>query len=440
MNYQASVKTLLLHKTPHLQSDTAGFVYFLGEPYASRGLLPKTWVRREAAREMTAEDLMPALGYFKTVAKYHMWKVLAKHFGDSIYGPRGRQPGISDPFKMPKIHILSVRKSDIYTLPTLDLNEAKIDETITILGVMSQELDLDLNKMHDRLVMVKGDLLTVRNINRALFQRHEALDDSGTFDFVEPVTGLFHLEMNILRLLVGTYWGRSDGKDIASIQRFVRMVSNNRVKKDGKDFRACDSFMLDVLEAHVLAMVMSAAKVRTIQGLRTELEKGFNWKGLLDFAPNRLYDTRHIQELRAGGSKQGSADDENRDLALENAILFLRDLLVYRDYKDAVKCGDTGRIVNVLGYWCAMYQGTSLKNYPQEMVHFITCLKRIWSPEFKDVWMKHCLVNASGEPGAWNPDDKFGEYVVRENKERIHPSSNALTGDFNREVHAPQVF
>lgn len=37
------------------------------------------------------------------------------------------------------------------------------------------------------------------------------------------------------------------------------------------------------------------------------------------------------------------------------------------------------------------------------------------------------------------PDDMFREYVVRENKKRICPSSNALSGDFNREVHALQV-
>lgn len=36
------------------------------------------------------------------------------------------------------------------------------------------------------------------------------------------------------------------------------------------------------------------------------------------------------------------------------------------------------------------------------------------------------------------PDDMFGEYV-RENKKRIRPSSNALSGDFNREVHALQI-
>ena len=37
------------------------------------------------------------------------------------------------------------------------------------------------------------------------------------------------------------------------------------------------------------------------------------------------------------------------------------------------------------------------------------------------------------------PDDRCCEHVVRENKARIHPSSNALTGDFNREVSARQV-
>jgi hypothetical protein len=39
--------------------------------------------------------------------------------------------------------------------------------------------------------------------------------------------------MNVLKLMIGNDWGRNDGKDPASL---ARMVGNNRVKKDPKDF------------------------------------------------------------------------------------------------------------------------------------------------------------------------------------------------------------
>ncbi|KAA8893040.1 hypothetical protein FN846DRAFT_914551 [Sphaerosporella brunnea] len=75
---------------------------------------------------------------------------------------------------------------------------------------------------------------------------------------------------------------------------------------------------------------------------------------------------------------------EKRDITWENAMLFLRDMLLFREYEDAVKDGDTGRIEHV-------------------------------------------------------PDDMFGEYVVRENKKRQRPLTNATSGDFNKEINACQV-
>jgi hypothetical protein len=130
---------------------------------------------------------------------------------------------------------------------------------------------------------------------------------------------------------------------------------------------------------------------------------------------------------------------EERDIALENAMLFLRDALVMRDYEHAVKQGDTGRILKAVEYWCVIFQGTSLSNYPNEMIHLMACLRKLWQPEFVQIWLDHCLVNPSGKPGGWMPDDMFGEYVVRENKNRIRPSTNALSGDFNREINARQI-
>ena len=52
----------------------------------------------------------------------------------------------------------------IYTLKTLDLDEASISGTMEILKRIAEELQLDADDIVDRRVMFHGDYLTVRNI------------------------------------------------------------------------------------------------------------------------------------------------------------------------------------------------------------------------------------------------------------------------------------
>ena len=275
-----------------------------------------------------------------------------------------------------------------------------------------------------------------------MFQRQGAAFIEEKLDFIEPVMGLFHVQMNMLKLMIMTYWGRPDAKDPASLQHFLKMVGNNRVKRDAKDFNGCLSFINDVLDAHVLSACFTAVGVHTLDGLAARIHDGANWTELVEHIAHRLYTPALVHGWRCD-LKNDDAEipirDGRRDLPLENAMLFMRDMLVFRDYESAVKDGDTGRIEKALDYWCILFQGTSLKNYPNEMVHLILCLRKLWSKEYRKVWLDHCLVNISGQKGAWMPDDRCCEHVVRENKARIHPSSNALTGDFNREVTARQI-
>lgn len=71
-------------------------------------------------------------------------------------------------FTAPKLNVLELRQSEIYTLPTLDLNEARINETIDILEALMQELGVPAKQMHSKVAIFKGDWLTIRNIKYGL--------------------------------------------------------------------------------------------------------------------------------------------------------------------------------------------------------------------------------------------------------------------------------
>jgi hypothetical protein len=67
------------------------------------------------------------------------------------------------------------------------------------------------------------------------------------------------------------------------------------------------------------------------------------------------------------------------DMVFENAQLLLRDQLVSREFADAVKCGDSGRIVLVLKIWACSFRGHGRTKYAHEMLHIIHNLTHVWT-------------------------------------------------------------
>ena len=51
-------------------------------------------------------------------------------------------------------------------------------------------------------------------------------------------------------------------------------------------------------------------------------------------------------------------------------------------------------------------------------------------------WYDYCLINPSGRADKFYADDRFGETIIKLNKEKIQPSANAKTDHFFKEVVA----
>ena len=75
------------------------------------------------------------------------------------------------------------------------------------------------------------------------------------FDWVEPIAGLFHLQMNVLKMLLHVFEGEAAGESFG-VRRFATMLRRQGVTKDVKDFHACDDFFRTLAEGYVVAMYM----------------------------------------------------------------------------------------------------------------------------------------------------------------------------------------
>ena len=75
------------------------------------------------------------------------------------------------------------------------------------------------------------------------------------FDWVEPVAGLFHLQMNMLKMLLHVFEGEPAGESFG-VRRFATMLRRHGVTKDVKDFHACDDFFRTLAEGYIVAIYM----------------------------------------------------------------------------------------------------------------------------------------------------------------------------------------
>lgn len=85
-----------------------------------------------------------------------------------------------------------MRKVDVIPLLILPLNEALIAETVDILCWIIECFDLT-DIVENKVVPIKEDFVTVRNITRAIYWKQDEPNALYKFSWLELIAGLFHL-------------------------------------------------------------------------------------------------------------------------------------------------------------------------------------------------------------------------------------------------------
>src|ERR1700738_1329667 len=259
-----------------------------------------------------------------------------------------------------------------------------------------------------------------------------------TLNFVEPVTGLFHLQMSVLQMLFRTHMATSESLNsmtnwMTILRRDTNMWEHPKSKKRGKikNFRACDAFLNHVLDGYILAFLCTYSGVDTMEGLCQSIETT-NWRHTIKEVETLLSHLSHVGQWR----KQPESE---RDLAFENAVLFIQHAMMYRDLSEAIRSGDSGRIEHCLQFLTIWYQASDEHNYARETIHLIACLRALWSQDLRQAWRDQCVVNISGSPRGFLAADMACEHVLRAIKDLIHHNNTPATDKYVRTVIAPNI-
>jgi hypothetical protein len=182
-----------------------------------------------------------------------------------------------------------------------------------------------------------------------------------------------------------------------------------------------------VLDGHILTALATDVKVSSVNDLGSALEST-NWRVAIACIRSQF-----------GGLNVVNVEKEKSlaelDIVRENAILFLQHGIMYRDFSESIRSGDSGRIEHCMVYFANWFQASRHANYVKEtMMHLVACLRKLWSPEFRQYWLDHCLVIPSGSPSGFVADDELGEWIIRELKSLTSHNATPETMTHLRDV------
>ncbi|KAH9901536.1 hypothetical protein C8Q73DRAFT_635931 [Cubamyces lactineus] len=327
---------------------------------------------------------------------------------------------------------IPVHETEIFPLPAMHIDESSTTGNADVLSEIFSEvgLDMDSTDFTSTIKITAGDQLSISRI-RSLVANRTGHDSFGrSFLWAVCMPGLFHYKMAATHAVLESHFGSSATYDPGSLAfHNTRLDRKPLVLSSLPAFRTCRDLIFVSLYARVLHCLQ---RVSNCDDLDEYAEKvSFNElqthaQAIIDqFAtPARAEAQRkqrnaekrkYARDVDAGTHdppSSGLPPPKTGDMVFENAILFLRDALVLREFTDAIKAGDSGRVVTVLKLWALAFRGSGRIKYAYELLHLIHNLTHVWpEPLRRKIILNNWLVNPTGKDDSWVEVDLMQEHL-----------------------------
>lgn len=158
------------------------------------------------------------------------------------------------------------RKSEKHCLGLLELNENKQQDMVEILCHVNSTYvpykyteDVDHGSQPlEPLVCLQfgGDQLTAeraRNSKKSVINGHQAYQ---RLDALLPHAEDFHCSMNFVNLVYKKFYNTNSSSDVGTMYQLRNKLDRRDVSSDTKSYRACNSFLQDVLDGYIIASAL----------------------------------------------------------------------------------------------------------------------------------------------------------------------------------------
>ncbi|THG92899.1 hypothetical protein EW026_g8172 [Hermanssonia centrifuga] len=403
----------------------------------------------KTANLLSAFDMAPKLSlgnilltqeenqYLRTSMKQTVLRLLVTQ-GSHLFGQFLKNVDVHAPISKFKI---PVHKTEIYPLPAMDIDESSRTGNADVLEAILREVGYDMTSESEfsTVRIWWGDQLSVACLCSVSNVR--AGHDSRIYSLLNAVfaPGLFHYQMVAVGAAFESHWGspQSWTQNPGSLY-FHNTVLDRKpiVVTSPPPYRTCRDLIFVSLYArvfHCLRLVAGCESLEEYSKLVTFDELSCHAEEIVDqFAnPSLVSDLRNLRQQEVKDSAETAAVSIDAtsnlldvlmgpapspapvtegDMILENAMLFLQDAILLRDFTDAIKTGDSERIVLILKVFALSFRGAGRTKYAHEMLHLIHNIEHVWPKDLRDVIMKNWLVNPTGKTNAFVPVDLMQEH------------------------------
>ena len=122
-----------------------------------------------------------------------------------------------------------------------------------------------------------------------------------TFKWLEPITGLFHLQMTVLKTFFQILWGKS--RETSSLSRCHDALRRPKVFKDIQNFYTSNDFFKIVIDANIVALCIISVGCKDISKYKKWLVN-LDWSEKIFRLKNLNLKPFEIQKLRSEATQK----------------------------------------------------------------------------------------------------------------------------------------
>ncbi|KAH8977959.1 hypothetical protein EDB92DRAFT_1807996 [Lactarius akahatsu] len=272
-----------------------------------------------------------------------------------------------------------------------------------------EELNVDTSKPEfcENLKLVAGDQLSIARLRAVLAARAGNECGASSLRWALFIPGLFHCKIAATNGFLQTHFGHPnhDLKDPASLSSHNTLLQRKPIILSSlPPFRTCRDLIFVSLYARVLHCLLKVSGAQSLESFSNRL----TWTMLCGHAEavvDTFTDGRTVDNLRQERGGLGG------DMIFENAVLFLRDGLILREFSDAIKSGDSGRVLLVLKLWAFGFRGSGRSKYAYEVLHLLHNITHVWPEPVVRIVLNNWLVNPTGKANSFVELDLMQEHL-----------------------------